>query len=426
MPSHTAPSRRAPTTAALAWLTCAVTALAMTACGSGTDGAPTRSSVQDLVSRGAVPGAAKLSQDAHGVTGFRAAGVADVRTGRPIQLADHFRAGSLTKTVIATVTLQLVAEHRLGLDDPVADHLPATTAALLRPTVRGADPTDRGAGSTDRDADPTDRGAGPTARAVRPAAGETDTPDKPGITVRQLLNHTSGLFSYTEDDAFFQEFFGEGFAAHRYESHDPGTLVRTALAHPAYAPPGTRYRYSNTDYVLLGMAIRQVTGHSYATEVRRRVILPLHLTGTSFPGTRTNLPTPHGRAYTGTHDVTDLNPSAAGAAGEMITTLPDLNRFIGALLRGALLPPALLRVMRDTASSHGRYGMGLFPVRLPCHRTVWGHNGEINGSYVQALGTADGRRLVSYRANSDARFPAAVEKEFLRTEFCGGDGATGD
>ncbi|PNE31839.1 beta-lactamase [Streptomyces eurocidicus] len=374
-------------------------ALTGTACGGGTGGAPVRSPVQDLVSRGTVPGAAKLSQDAHGVAGFRTAGVSDVRTGRRIGLTDRFRVGSITKTVIATVVLQLVAEQRLGLDDPATAHVPAGTAALLRDNAETSENSH--------------------AHGTALADGAIRNTDNGDITIRQLLNHTSGLFSYTDDRAFHRDFFGTGFAAHRYESHDPGALARTALAHPPYAPPGARYRYSNTDYLLLGMVIRQVTGHAYATEARRRVIEPLHLTGTSFPGTRTGLPSPHGRAYTGSLDVTELNPSAAGAAGEMISTLPDLNRLLGALLKGELLPPRELRLMRDTTASRGRYGMGLYPVRLPCRRTAWGHDGAINGSYVRVLGTVGGGRILSYRVNGDGG-PGGGERRLLGEEFCGG------
>ncbi|MEU7134610.1 serine hydrolase domain-containing protein [Streptomyces sp. NPDC046261] len=365
-------------TATMAALCCAVTASVTT----GRGGVVARSPLQDLVSQRTVPGAAELSQDAHGVVRFGTAGVADVRTGRGIRLTDRFRAGSVTKTVIATVTLQLAAERRLNVDDPVIGHLPPATANALAGARYGR-----------------------------------------YVTVRQLLTHTSGLFSYTDDRGFHRDFFGRGFAAHRFVSHSPDTLVRTALAHPPYAPPGTRYRYSNTDYLLLGMVIRQVTGRSYAAEARRRVIAPLRLSGTSFPGTRATLPSPHGRAYSASgpgtaHDVTELNPSAAGAAGEMVSTLPDLNRFFQALLGGALLPPSQLRAMLDTRATGGCYGMGVFPVRLPCRRTVWGHNGEINGSYVQTLATADGRHLVSYRVNSDSRLPQKTEARLLRQEFC--------
>lgn len=383
MSTHTALVRLA---SAMTALTCAVT-VSVGSAGSGTAARPP---VQDLVSPRTVPGAAQLSQDAHGVR-FHTAGVADVRTGRLIRPTDRFRVGSITKTVIATVTLQLAAERKLNLDDPVTAHLPASTAALL--PCPGSSDSDSGSRNPGR-----------------------------RITVRQLLTHTSGLFSYTDDHAFFRRFFGPGSAAHRFETHKPDALVRTALAHPPYAAPGERYRYSNTDYLLLGMVIRQVTGHSYATEAHRRVIAPLHLTGTSFPGTRTDLPSPHGRAYSTsssrTADATDLNPSSAGAAGELVSTLPDLNRLFGALLRGALLPAPELRQMRDTTDSSGRYGMGLFPVRLPCHRTLWGHNGEISGSYVQTLGTPDGRHLVSYRVNSDAPIDAAAESALLTAEFC--------
>ncbi|KNB50190.1 serine hydrolase domain-containing protein [Streptomyces caatingaensis] len=363
MPTRSALSR---ITAALAALCCTVMALT-TAC----DGDPARSPVEDIVARGAVPGAAELSQDAHGAPRFTAAGVADVRTGRPVRRADRFRAGSLTKTVVATVVLQLVAEGRLRLDEPVAGRLPAWAGAALR-----------------------------------------------GVTVRQLLTHTSGLFSYTD-----RTLLGGGLLARRFTSYSPATLARSALAHAPYAPPGARYHYSNTDYVLLGMVIRQVTGHSYATEARRRVLAPLHLTGTSFPGTRASLPRPHGRAYTtgpdgGLLDVTDLNPSVAGAAGEMVTTLPDLGRFLGALLGGALLPGGQLRAMRDTGAAHGRYGMGLFPVRLSCGRVLWGHDGAIEGSYAAAVGTADGRHVLAYRVNADTGVPPEDEARLLAAEFC--------
>ncbi|MBZ4322266.1 serine hydrolase domain-containing protein [Streptomyces huiliensis] len=378
MPTRSAFSRL---TAAMTALCCTVTALT-TAC----DGDPARSPVQDIVARGPVPGAAELSQDAHGVSRFTTAGVADLRTGRRIGRTDRFRAGSITKTVVATVVLQLAAEGRLRLDEPVAGLLPRRAAAWLR-------------------------------RAGR--HGESGR----NVTIRQLLTHTSGLFSYTDDAALFRSSFGAGFSGHRFETHPPEALVRTALGHRPYAPPGARYHYSNTDYVLLGMAIRQVTGRPYAEEVRRRVIRRLGLTGTSLPGTRVTLPEPHGRAYSpaprgGPADVTDLNPSVAGAAGELVSTLPDLNRFLAALLRGDLLPAGALRLMRDTGASRGRYGMGLFPVRLPCGVTLWGHNGEINGSYAGALGTADGRHVLTYRTNSDARLAPEAEERLLRAEFC--------
>ncbi|MFF8813260.1 serine hydrolase domain-containing protein [Streptomyces pactum] len=334
-----------------------------------------------LVERGPAPGGAVLVVSG-GRGRFAAAGVSDLATGRPVGRADHFRAGSLTKTFLATVVLQLVAEGRLGLDDPVEEHLPG----LLRGPGHG---------------------------------GRT-------VTIRQLLDHTSGLYDYTRDPALARRLFGAGFAAHRFDSHTPRGLVRIALAHPpVFGPPGGGWAYSNTDYTVLGLVVERVTGRGYAAEARRRIIEPLGLTGTSFPGTRPTLPRPHGRGYAAgaaggaPRDVTEFDPSSAGAAGELVSTLDDLARFHRALLGGELLPPSGLARMRDTGPSRGRYGMGLFPVTLPCGR-VWGHNGTINGSSVLLVGSASGDRVLVHRLNHTAAPDRAAERALLRRAFCGG------
>ncbi|MGW3289030.1 serine hydrolase domain-containing protein [Streptomyces sp. NPDC001002] len=305
-----------------------------------------------LVTQGHAPAAALLAQE-DSDTRYAAAG-----TG--ISRADHFRAGSITKTFIATVVLQLAAEHRLSLSDTVEDHLPGLV-----------------------------RGAGNDGRT---------------LTLRALLTHTSGLYDYTRDTAGTVPL-------------TPVQAVRLALTHP----PADRgqFSYSNTNYVVLGMVVQQVTGRSYATEAERRIIAPLGLTGTSFPGSRTTLPSPHGRAYAadGT-DVTALDPRVAGAAGELVTTLADLDRFYAALLGGELLPPHWLREMRDTRTAHGSYGMGLFPVKLPCGITVWGHNGRISGSYVRTAATVDSRRVLTFRVNTTAIADPDLEPRLLAAEFC--------
>ncbi|GGW90537.1 serine hydrolase [Streptomyces lomondensis] len=270
---------------------------------------PTDTVLPLLVTRGRAPAAALLAQE--GATTHYA------HAGRGIARSDHFRAGSITKTFIATVVLQLAAEHRLALSDTVEQHLPGLV-----------------------------RGAGNDGRA---------------LTLRSLLTHTSGLYDFTA-------------ATGGTTPVTPRQALRIALTHPPAARG--RFSYSNTNYVLLGLVIEQVTGHSYAAEAERRIITPLRLTGTSFPGSRSSLPSPHGHAYAadGT-DVTDLDPRVAGAAGELVTTLADLDRFYAALLGGRLLPPHWLREMLDTRAAHGAYGMGLFPERLPCGTTVWGHKG---------------------------------------------------
>ncbi|MGW3912678.1 serine hydrolase domain-containing protein [Streptomyces sp. NPDC005070] len=324
-----------------------VPAAARTAATQASDAALAR-----LVTRGGAPAAALLTDDPSG-SHFASAGNGLARS-------DHFRAGSITKSFIATVVLQLAAEHRLSLSDSVEDHLPGLV---------------RGAGNDGR-----------------------------RITLRALLHHTSGLYDFTATT----------------RGTVPVTApqaLRMALTHPP-ADRG-RFAYSNTNYVVLGMIVEQVTGHSYATEAERRIINPLHLNGTSFPGDHVSLPAPHGRAYAADgSDVTELDPRVAGAAGELVSTLADLNRFYAALLDGTLLPSRRLREMLDTRAAHGSYGMGLFPVKLPCGTTVWGHNGRISGSYVRSAATVDGRRVLTFRVNTDGVTDPALEPALLAAEFC--------
>lgn len=305
-----------------------------------------------LLSRGKAPAAALLA-DQDGTARFAAAGPG-------IAQDDHFRAGSLTKTFIATVILQLAAEKRLSLTDTVEQHLPGLV-----------------------------RGAGNDGRA---------------LTLRSLLTHTSGLYDFARDT----------------RGAVPLTAVqavRVALTHPP-ADLG-RFAYSNTNYVLLGLVVEQVTGRSYAAETERRVIAPLGLSGTSFPGSRTSLPLPHGRAYAADgSDVTSLDPRVAGAAGEVVTTLADLDRFYAALLDGELLPGRQLREMLDTRTAHGAYGMGLYPAKLSCGLTVWGHNGRISGSYVRTAATLDGRHVLTFRVNTTTLADPDLEPALLSAEFC--------
>ncbi|MFD8813821.1 serine hydrolase domain-containing protein, partial [Streptomyces sp. NPDC059627] len=317
-----------------------------------------RKAIEAAVESG-VPGATATVRDTRG-TWSATAGVGDTRTGAPRSPSDRYRAGSITKTFVATVLLQLEAEGRLSLDDTVDKWLPGVVS---------------GHGNDGR-----------------------------RITVRQLLNHTSGIFNYTADDDFGRTYFTkDGFFEHRYDTLTPAGLVAIAMKHPPAFAPGTSWAYSNTNYVLAGMVIKAVTGHSYAKEITDRVIRPLHLTGTSLPGTRTTLPRPSSRAYskltdpTGpTYDVTALNPSMASSAGELISTSADLTRFYEALLRGRLLPPHQLKEMKTTTpmpgDPNGAYGLGLMDVTLPCGVHVWGHDGGIHGSSSVAATTPEGGR----------------------------------
>ncbi|MER5786874.1 serine hydrolase domain-containing protein [Streptomyces sp. NPDC001980] len=344
----------------------------------------TRKAIEAAV-RDGVPGATATARDGHG-TWSATAGVGDIRTGAPRSPSDHYRVGSITKTFVATVLLQLEAEGRLSLDDTVDKWLPGVVS---------------GHGNDGR-----------------------------RITVRQLLNHTSGIFNYTADDDFGRTYFlKDGFFKHRYDTLTPAGLVAIATQHePAFAP-GTSWAYSNTNYVLAGMVIKAVTGRSYAQEITDRVIKPLHLTGTSLPGTRTTVPRLSSRAYsklaettTGpTYDVTALNPSMASSAGEMISTSADLTRFYEALLRGRLLPAHQLKEMKTTTPVPGdpnsAYGLGLIEVTLPCGVRVWGHDGGIHGSSSTAATTPDGRHALALNFNADW---TGDKDAVAEAEFCGG------
>ncbi|MCK8676812.1 serine hydrolase domain-containing protein [Streptomyces lichenis] len=341
----------------------------------------TLAAARAVVEEGGAPGILVQVRDRRG-TWNGSAGVADRTTGRERLPQDRFRAGSLTKTFVSTVVLQLEAEGRLDLDDRVERWLPGTV-----------------------------RGSGHDGRK---------------ITLRQLLNHTSGVHSYTEDPGFQEKYFGPGFLRHRYDTWTPKQLVSLAMAHtPAFAP-GTSWGYSNTNYVLLGMVIEKATGRPYAQEVERRVLKPLKLKATSFPGTRTRLPQPSGRAYAHIpgdatlHDVTELNPSGAGAAGEVVTNTSDLQRFLRTLLRGGLLPRAQMEELTTTVPMTGapegyRYGLGIYAQKLSCGKEVWGHSGGIHGSGSDMVSTRDGRHSLTLNVNGDAGDPQTV----VEAEFCG-------
>jgi D-alanyl-D-alanine carboxypeptidase len=343
---------------------------------------PTRQAMRAAVAAGA-PGVLAEADDAHGAWNA-SAGVADRRSGQPPRAGDRFRIGSITKTFVATVLLQLEAEGRLDVDDTVERWLPGLV---------------RGHGN-----------------------------DGSRITLRQLLDHTSGLYDYTADPGFRAAHFGPAFLAHRYDTHTPSELVRTATAHPPLFAPGAGWHYSNTDYVLAGMVIRAVTGHGYAREIERRILRPLGLHATSLPGDSPRLPGRHGRAYSrlydsgphGTvHDVTRFDPSLAGASGEMVSTTGDLITFVRGLLDGRLLPARQLAEMTTTVRSgtpHVRYGLGLREERLPCGKTVWGHDGGIYGSQSAVFTTRDGRHAAAFDINGDF---AGDTGKLLEAEFCG-------
>jgi D-alanyl-D-alanine carboxypeptidase len=300
------------------------------------------------------------------------AGEAVLGTGRPAPPGEHFRAGSATKTFVATVVLQLVAEGRLSLDDTVEEWLPGVVT-----------------------------GNGHDGRLV---------------TIRHLLQHTSGIHNYSADLGDSEE----DFQRIRFEHVEPEELIATAMrSYPDFPPadpddPEPDWAYSNTNYVLAGMVIQEVTGRSWADEVTDRIVRPLDLRDTYAPGDDPRLPRPHARTYmrfagsASWTDTTVRTMSWADAAGALVTTHRDLDRFFTALLDGRLLPAAQLAEMRDTvpvgedyevAFPGLRYGLGLMQEPLSCGGHRWGHGGDIDGGTVRDAVTDDGRRSIVVAAS---------------------------
>ncbi|WP_425329466.1 serine hydrolase domain-containing protein [Streptomyces inhibens] len=342
----------------------------------------------DAVVEGGVPGVVAEAQQGRN-TWFGRAGTADLNTGAPRRAEDRYRVGSITKTFIATVALQLEAEGKLSLDDTVDHWLPGL--------VRG------------------------------------NGHDGTHITLRQILNHTSGIYSYTEDEGFKRREFSTDFLRHRYDTWTPRQIVELAMTHRPDFAPGDRWQYSDTNYILAGMVIQKATGHTYAHEIERRILRPLHMDSTTLPGTESHMPRPSGRAYsklTGnlggpgepgsvTYDVTGLNPSLAGAAGEIVSTSRDLNRFYRALLSGKLLKPRQLKEMTTTvpvgAGTNVSYGLGLMKLKSACG-DLWGHSGGIQGSVSNSLVTANGEHALSINFNGDW---GGSWDRIVEAEFCG-------
>ena len=285
-------------------------------------------------------------------------GVADTTTDEPVDPDGSFRIGSDTKPFVATVAMQLVGEGKLGLDDPVEQHLPGVVA---------------GNGN-----------------------------DGNAITVRHLLQHTSGIHDdYPGYDS------PEQYLVMRFRPYPPEELVARAMRHRPDFAPGTAWSYSNTGYMLVAMIIERVTGRPWYREVDARIVRPLGLEHTVFAGADPGLPEPHARGYQRFApggepvDVTELTD--ANASGGLIATTADLNRFFRALLDGTLLAPAELAQMQQTVPvgeqveqlwPGGRYGLGLRVRPLSCGGVYWGHSGGGTGFATEDGVTADGRRSV--------------------------------
>jgi D-alanyl-D-alanine carboxypeptidase len=330
---------------------------------------PLQKGLDDVVAIGAV---AEVRDG--GAVWRGSSGVAELGTSRKVPVAGRVRIGSITKTFVATVVLQLVAEKRIRLEDSVERWLPGVV------------------------------------------------PNGANITVRQLLNHTSGLYDFK--DTLPMPPSAE-FYALRYRTWTAAEQIERALANPpVFDKPGSQYDYSNTNYLLIGEIIEKATGRTYAEEIERRLIRPLGLHGTTLPGTSPYIKGPHPHGYIPKDgaqlDFTEMNPTLFGAGGDMISTTRDLNRFFAALLGGHLLPARLLDAMKTPGTSDGTYGLGLSWHDTTCKVRVYGNDGDALAYQTYSFSTEDTRRQVTVAVtphlpdNPDKSVDAFVDQAICR------------
>ncbi|WP_169811524.1 serine hydrolase domain-containing protein [Nocardia harenae] len=295
-----------------------------------------------------------------------------------VSVRDSFRVGSTTKTMVGTVALQLVQEGKLKLDDPVSRY-------------------------------------------------RRDVPNGHRITIADLLSMRSGLFSYNEARSMAIAMDDEPDRV-----WEPEELLELGFSSPPYSPPGTEFRYSNTNTILLAQLLEQITGEDIGSLLATRVFRPLNLVGTFFPSAGdAQVPSPSPRGYLyGTNvaalssarlpdeqiraarngvlqpaDVTDLNPSWIGAAGAAISTAEDLAAYVRTLVSGTtLLDVELQRLRLDSVAADRRdpsvirYGLGLESFgplighdgAIPGFQTFMGHDPETDTTIIVLCTLRDG------------------------------------
>ncbi|KKO53193.1 serine hydrolase domain-containing protein [Paenibacillus sp. DMB20] len=303
-----------------------------------------------------------------------ATGTASYEVPRPVEPDFSFRIGSITKTFTAAVVLQLAEEKQLSLDDSVEKWLPGV--------IKG------------------------------------NGYDGNKIKFRQLLNHTSGLASYTDLDMRDITLPQNPF---RYYSVDE--LITLALAKPPVFAPGEGWSYSNINTVLAGQIIQKVTGDTYAEQIRKRFIEPLGLTETFVMENSSHIPGKHATGYnmdrTGhLYDMTEMNQSWANAAGDMVSSVKDLTTFFSALLGGKLLNQEMMDQMFTTVDSPmGKVGLGIFEGKTPDGQSYWGHAGGTFGFETRAFGPKGGKHILVTAINSVAPEATEAHNKILNKEF---------
>ena len=339
-------------------------AIALGAAGGTASAAPSKDETTHLKSRAqglvdaGYPAALAAVSDAKGESAGVAVGKGNLETGQAPPLDGEVRIGSNTKTFVAVVVMQMVQEGKVGLDEPIETYLPGL--------IKG------------------------------------EGIDGSKITVRQLLQHTSGLPEYTDTTPGRSDIF-------QIKDHyiPPRDLLDTALGKPAAFEPGTQWAYTNTNYVVLGMLVERVSQRPVGEQIDERIVKKLGLSHTYFPA-------PGDRSIKGTHpqgyhlsaegklgDMTEMDPAWAWAAGAMVSTPSELNTFFQAVFDGRLLTQSSIDEMKngavDASSRLGPgtvYGLGLIGRSLTCGGTSWGHGGTIHGYQTNNAVGPDGTAAI--------------------------------
>jgi D-alanyl-D-alanine carboxypeptidase len=329
--------------------------------------------VEGWRARADVPAVVAGVEDLDGQRWLAASGTRQMRGGGRVAVDAQFRIASITKLFVATVIMQLVAEGRLDLDDPASDYV----------------------------------------RGVR----------LNGATIHQLLSHTSGIPDYAMTQGLSKQLLEN--RERRWSTSDIYGLITDV--EPDFAT-GDGYQYSNTNYVVLGDVIEEVTGAAWAREVRRRVLDPLRLADTYVAG----FEAPRGDIIPGYFDADndgDVEDAGAGrpwpsletseaGAGAIVSTAADLLTFGRALFGGKLLATARMRRMVAELPHHPRnsnYGLGVETVRPDYRTTIWGHGGLLPG-YRSVLWYVPAQDVVVVVLANDVRAnPADLAELVMRT-----------
>ena len=364
--------------AGLALIAAVGTLLLASGVGAAPGGRTTDQTVQHLLDRlVGTPGGpigAIVTLYRHGRTTVLRAGRADAAAPGPPRGRDHMRIASISKAFTGAVALHLVQKGRLDLDDTIGRRLPG----------------------------------------VMPRAWSM-------VTVREMLNHTSGLPDYTQSNGFRMQ-----ARTHPRGYVSPIQIIGWVHKEGLRFTPGSRYEYSNTDNIVVGLIAQRVSGRPFGQLLSTLVFRPAGLRQTAFPTRRVSLPTPYMHGYAvepgkPPQDVTTfLSPSGAWASGAIVSTPVDLGAFIRADLGGRFFGSAQrreqLRFISGASSPPGpgrnAAGLAIFRYQTPCG-TVYGHTGNFPGYVQWAAATPDGRRSVTTSLNIAA--PAGVLLQQLRS-----------